>query len=235
MQFQNTNMQTNIAIVCIVIVAVIWLCLYAASNSTDSTNSTSSMYHENHIVEGYGIVGGKLGPYAKAMTECNTRCQRADPRSRLYPGTNIPCQSYCENLFTKKAKEYETQTKGSSPEEMEKQFESVGQICNRKCGVDTTALEDYSPSSVPPPFPLLPDNNILLPINNPGYVRTNLKRNQQRRCVDDCEGQYNVALWCKTLACPYSLMPEDVCMEQCIASKYTDNSQATWHWDINNR
>ena len=186
-----------------------------------------------NVKENYGVVSGAVGPYRKEITECAARCNASDARSRLLGMYNIGCQQYCENLFTEKARDYAVKgNEDSSPESLKKDFQSTLDLCNVKCGVDF--LENYSPSDIPPPFALMPDGNIVQPIDNPGYVRTNVDRNQQRRCVNDCVGKYNVAKYCATMACPYSLLPTDTCMERCIATRSTDNLNGSWTWDINN-
>lgn len=188
-----------------------------------------------NVKENYGVVSGAVGPYRKEITECAARCNASDARSRLLGMYNIGCQQYCENLFTEKARDYAVKgNEDSSPESLKKDFQSTLDLCNVKCGVDVDFLENYSPSDIPPPFALMPDGNIVQPIDNPGYVRTNVDRNQQRRCVNDCVGKYNVAKYCATMACPYSLLPTDTCMERCIATRSTDNLNGSWTWDINN-
>lgn len=187
------------------------------------------------VKENYGVVSGSIGPYRKEITECAARCNASDARSRLLGAYNIGCHQYCENLFTEKGRDYNVKgNTASSPEELKKDFQSTLDVCNEKCGVDVEFLENYSPSDVPPPFALMPDGNIVQPIDNPGYVRSNLKRNQQRRCVNDCVGKYNVAKYCATMTCPYSLLPTDTCMERCIATRSVDNLNGSWTWDINN-
>lgn len=188
-----------------------------------------------NVKENYGVVSGAVGPYRKEITECAARCNASDARSRLLGMYNIGCQQYCENLFTEKARDYAVKgNEDSSPESLKKDFQSTLDLCNVKCGVDVDFLENYSPSDIPPPFALMPDGNIVQPIDNPGYVKTNVDRNQQRRCVNDCVGKYNVAKYCATMACPYSLLPTDTCMERCIATRSTDNLNGSWTWDINN-
>ena len=200
------------------LVVLLWLLL--SPQKPDPSPST---------IEGYGIVGGAISKYGNEIAECSRRCRQADPRSRLYPGSNIGCDQYCENLFTAYKKV------DIPPDNLKKAFQSTIDKCNMRCGVDVDKLKNYSPSDIPPPFALLDNSDIVLPMFNPGYIRTNLERNQERRCVDDCVGKYNVAQWCKVMACPYSLENEEECMGQCIAMHSTYNNQATWNWDFSNR
>jgi len=216
--------------VCVILVLVI-VYLFTSKNS----GSAYSDVKPENVKEHYGVVSGAVGPYRKEITECAARCNASDARSRLLGMYNIGCQQYCENLFTDKARDYAVEgDESASPKSLKKEFETTLDICNTKCGVDVEFLENYSPSDIPPPFALMPDGNIVQPVDNPGYVRNNLARNQQRRCVNDCVGKYNVAKYCATMACPYSLLPTDTCMERCIATRSTDNLNGSWTWDINN-
>lgn len=202
----------------VIVIVIVWLLIPKSETASPGP-----------ITEGYGIVGGAISSYKNEIAECSRRCRQADPRSRLYPGSNIGCDQYCENLFTAYKKV------DVPPEKIAPAFQSTIDKCNVRCGVDVEKLKNYSPSDIPPPFALLDNSDIVLPMFNPGYIRTNLERNQQRRCVDDCVGQYNVAQWCKVMGCPYALENEEECMGQCIAMHSTYNSQATWNWDFSNR
>ncbi len=51
-------------------------------------------------------------------------------------------------------------------------------------------------------------------------------------CKDKCHGDTQIAQWCKELWCPYSKMPEDQCMGQCIAVNGVRNNQNSWTWDF---
>ncbi len=184
---------------------------------------------EKPLRENYGIVSGTLAKYVPEMSECARRCNLQDPRSRLSGGTNIGCNDYCENLFIKK------EAAKVPPEELKQSFVSTIDKCNMRCGVNTSRLANYDASTIPPPFALRPDNNIMLPIDNPDYIRSNLWRNQEKRCVDDCVGKYNIAEWCKTMMCPYTTLNEGECMEQCIAMRTVDNVSGGWNFDLNFR
>lgn len=222
--------------VAVVMILLIFVFRKPHDSSGDNDASTGV------ITENYGVVSGAVGPYRKEITECAARCNASDARSRLLGAYNIGCHQYCENLFTEKARDYAQMSfdgvkkpnDGVSPDALKQDFKSTLDVCNERCGVDVDFLDNYSPSDIPPPFPLMPDGNIVQPIDNPGYVRSNLKRNQQRRCVNDCVGKYNVAKYCATMTCPYSLLPTDTCMERCIATRSTDNLNGSWTWDINN-
>lgn len=207
----------NPVVIVLVLVGAVVLVLLLTSNP------------KPRIRENYGTITGTLAPYSKEMTECARRCNLQDPRSRLYGGTNIGCNDYCENLFMRE------QAKKTPPSSLKEEFVSTIEKCNMLCNVDTDRLENYSSSTIPPPFALSPDNNIYLPVDNPDYIKVNVWRNQQKRCVDECVGKYSVAEWCKTMVCPYSTMPEGKCMEGCIATKSVDNVSGGWNFDLNFR
>jgi len=54
----------------------------------------------------------------------------------------------------------------------------------------------------------------------------------KRKCESVCQGEYEVAKWCKALWCPYrpNNQPEDECMKECILTKTTNNNQVSWTW-----
>lgn len=236
-------------------------------NNTNITGDENTVGDTNEpVIENYGIVAGALAPYNKEIVECTRRCNMSDARSILFSGYNIGCNQYCENLFSKKARDYRNEIipdKGyisfansytgidehknmdlipnsggkpipSSPLGMKPLFQSDVDKCNELCGVDVDFLANYSPSDIPPPFALSSDDNILLPIDNPGYVRNNVFRNQQKRCVNKCTSKYSIANYCAIMDCPYSTLPTDLCMRDCIDRRSGSDSFLNWTWDINN-
>ena len=58
--------------------------------------------------------------------------------------------------------------------------------------------------------------------------------NEKRKCISMCYGQNEVADWCKSLWCPYSLDYDDVCMKRCTSTWNTNNNQVSWKWGYTN-
>lgn len=53
---------------------------------------------------------------------------------------------------------------------------------------------------------------------------------EKRKCLSMCYGHNEVADWCKTLWCPYSLNDNDKCMKWCTSTWNTNNNQLSWKW-----
>lgn len=57
---------------------------------------------------------------------------------------------------------------------------------------------------------------------------------EKRKCLSMCYGHNEVADWCKSLWCPYSLHDNDKCMKRCTSTWNANNNQVSWKWGKSN-
>jgi hypothetical protein len=158
--------------------------------------------------EGMAILGA-LAPYQAHLNECIDQCNRSDPNSRLFSGSNTNCGVFCQSVFTQFARS------GVSPDDIP--LITNQSICEKGCEDHMKTLPEYIEDRLHP----------------------KLRQEMKRKCVNMCTGQRNAAEWCKKIQCPYSNQYfEDGhkgvpgCMKQCMANTTTNNNQNQWTWGL---
>ncbi len=54
--------------------------------------------------------------------------------------------------------------------------------------------------------------------------------NSIRKCVSSCSSQKEITSWCAELWCPYSLYPNELCMNMCTSSNGAKSNSNSWKW-----
>lgn len=196
----------GLAVLVVVIVVAIWLLLRRGAKQGGG--------------EKWSVLG-EMAPYRKQFGQCIDQCNRWDPSTSLFSGSNTNCGVYCESVFSQLART------GIPPEIVPRQ-RTYTEKCKRQCSDGMKKLPTWLKDEI---------LHVADAAGAPAVVdnRKALFKSMEDKCVDTCVGHHNVVEWCKKTQCPYAIVDDKAipsCMEQCVLSKSTDNVQNTWTWGL---